>query len=368
MKSYKNIFVWLSLGFVLGFVSCSSNHETIDRIDISPVGIDNPSQALIELINKNGDYINAAHSPYLLDVSDVFYNKADYMLLDLRSQEDYEKGHIDGAIRVERENLLKYMAKNHAENFSKVILLDNTGLESAYAGSIIRAAGYTNCYPMKYGMAVWNSTFAKAWTNNLKSDFSSKLETKNYPKAKKSKLPTIKTNATTASGILEEQASKALSANFIVSAKDVMANKEDYYIINYWPTKRYEAGHLPSAVNYAPKSSLKLSSDLTTIPTNKKVALYCYTGSNASAVIGYLRLLGYDAYAINYGANGFMNSFLKQNKWHAFDISEKGNNFPTTKGPKASLKKEAKGGSASAPPPAPVVKRKKKSAGGGGCD
>ncbi len=369
MYNYRRIFIWLSLVLIVGFSSCTNESKIVPKIDISSIAIDNSSNALIELIQKNGDYINAKHSPYLLDVSDVYYNSNDYLKLDLRSQDEYEKGHIDGAIRVERKNLLSYLKKNHPENFSKVILIDNTGFESAYAASILRAAGYSQVYPLKFGMAVWSNKFASAWTNNLKSVYSNKLETESNKKGKKNKLPKLNVKASTVPAILEERASKSLNEDFLIDVESIMQNPSDYYIVNYWPKNKYSEGHLPGAKNFKPKASLKMKANLLNLPTNKKIALYCYTGSSASAVVGYLRLLGYDAYSIKFGANSFMYNTLKAKKWHAFDIAEKGNNYPVTTGPKASSKKEVKSGAKSnTPPPAPVVKRKKKEAGGGGCD
>jgi rhodanese-related sulfurtransferase len=87
----------------------------------------------------------------------------------------------------------------------------------------------------------------------------------------------------------------------------VFGNLSNYYIINYWPAAQYAApGHIPGAMQYTPKESLKLAADLKTLPTNKTIVVYCYTGQTSSHLVAYLRLLGYDAKTLMYGTNGMI--------------------------------------------------------------
>jgi len=44
---------------------------------------------------------------------------------------------------------------------------------------------------------------------------------------------------------------------------------------------------------------------LATLPKDKKIVVYCYTGQNASWVVGGLRMLGYDAYNLSFGMAGW---------------------------------------------------------------
>jgi len=49
---------------------------------------------------------------------------------------------------------------------------------------------------------------------------------------------------------------------------------------------------------------MKLAVDLKTLPTNKPIVAYCYTGQNSSFLAAYLRLLGYDVKSLLFGVNG----------------------------------------------------------------
>ncbi len=49
---------------------------------------------------------------------------------------------------------------------------------------------------------------------------------------------------------------------------------------------------------------------LNTLPTNKKIAVYCYTGQTSAHVAAYLRVLGYDAKSILFGVNGMAHDTM----------------------------------------------------------
>ena len=51
---------------------------------------------------------------------------------------------------------------------------------------------------------------------------------------------------------------------------------------------------------------MKYEVDLTTLPTDKSIAVYCYTGQTSAFLTAYLRLLGYDAKSVLYGTNAMI--------------------------------------------------------------
>jgi rhodanese-related sulfurtransferase len=57
-------------------------------------------------------------------------------------------------------------------------------------------------------------------------------------------------------------------------------------------------------MQYTPKADLKMSTFLKTLSTEKPVVVYCYTGQTSSHVAAFLRVVGYDAKSLLYGANG----------------------------------------------------------------
>jgi rhodanese-related sulfurtransferase len=342
MKMYKNIIGILLVFISISFSSCTEATIESREASINIPKIDNQSEAIVNFFSNNGDYINGVHSPYLISVDEVKDNLNNYLLIDTRYHEDYVKGHVDGAINVDREKIIGFLKSINIYQYEKIIIIDNTGQGAAYVASILRAIGYGSVFPMKYGMSAWNKEFANHWVNNVGDRPSSIVTKKVYKKAKKGKLPQINTKGITISEILELRANQEINYNFSITIDNLIPNMDDYYIINYWPKSAYEQAHLKGARWYQPKKSININTDLTTIPANKKVLVYCYTGQNSSAVVGYLRLLGYDAYSLRFGSNSFMHQAAIKNGWHGYIAKDKVNNFPLVVGESPSKKKKAK--------------------------
>lgn len=74
------------------------------------------------------------------------------MLIDVRSNQEYEEGHLNGAINISIYNL-----KNEIENLVKnkeklIILYCSSGHRSKKAKEILENLGYTNVYNLKNGI------------------------------------------------------------------------------------------------------------------------------------------------------------------------------------------------------------------------
>jgi len=342
MKKFNKILGILLVFIAVAFSSCTET--TIDSkqatIDISPIV--NQPQAIVNFFNNSGDYINDSYSPYLLSVDDVKDNIDKYLLIDSRYHEDYVKGHIDGAINVDREMIIDFLKSINIYQYEKIIIIDNTGQGAAYITSILRAIGYGSVYGMKYGMGSWNKLFSDNWKANIGNKYSNYINDEYVKKAPKGKVPEFKTKGRTISEILELRAKEEIKYNFSITIDNLIPNIDDYYIVNYWSKANYDKAHLKGAHWYQPKKSLNINQDLSTLPTNKKIVVYCYTGHQGSAVVGYLRLLGYDAYNLRYGANSFMHKAALEHGWHAYIAKEKVHEYPLVVGENPSKKKEAK--------------------------
>ena len=95
-----------------------------------------------------------------------------------------------------------------------------------------------------------------------------------------------------------------------------MCIRDSYYIVNYWPVAEYDQGHVEGSIQYTPKNDLKLATFIKTLPTNKIIVVYCYTGQTSAQVATYLRLLGYDAKSLQFGANRLFYETVPASKWN----------------------------------------------------
>ena len=374
MKNITYILLSFAISFSILFSSCGSGGlKKVKELSDSTSVIANESDALFTLLEKSGNFINQKKIPTMLPVGKVTAGKKNFHIIDIRKHKDYVEGHLDGAVNVSLEELFDYMKnKISASTYEKIVFVCYSNHKASYAAMMFRLLGYDNVYSVKWGMSACNkATAEKKWMKNISNEFASKLETKGNPKGAKGNYPTIKTGAKTAYGILEARVKELLKKhNFKVKAKDVFADPSKYYIINYWKLADYAKGHIPGAVQYNPKKSLTRNSELSTLPTDKPIAVYCFTGQHAAFVTAYLQVLGYDAYVIPYSANGFMHNALNSLKiGHAYDAKKHFKQLPLVKGelPSIIVEEQQANDSEEEDNTAPIIIKKDEKEEEGGC-
>lgn len=331
MKKLKFAFLLALLPALLWLAACGgAANEQAANTDSATLQL-NETEMLLQYLDKSGDFINSPDVPALIKATEVFENIGNplYLYIDLRKQEDYLAGHVNGALNVGQADLLAYFNTDcQPGSYNKIVLICYSGQQAAFATGLLRMMGYANVYAMKWGMSAWNAKLAEdKWTKNLSSHLADKLDTVTYPKAPKGELPQLNTGKKTGLEILEVRAARLLKTAFKdVSRKldDYQADPSKYYLVNYWPADKYQAGHLPNATQYTPKKSFSPTADLATLPTSKPILVYCFTGQHAAFAAAYLQVLGYDAYTMVYGANAFMHSTMVAggDPWSPFTKAE----------------------------------------------
>ena len=373
----KYIYKYLIIAVVtLPFIAaCNSNSSSDKKEIIVEVAQNvNETELLYNFIEKSGDIINSDATPAILSADNVNNDLSKYLVLDIRSKNAYVDGHIDGSIQVDVKNLFDFLQKEVSPaNYDKIVLACYSGQTAAYYASLLRLAGYGNVYSLKYGMSGWSKKITpNKWADNISNKYLSTIETKGNSKGKKGDVPAIKTGETSGFNIMSARIKSIAEEGFkpaIVKVDAVMQNSDNYYIINYWPMDNYVLGHLPGAIQFQPKKTLKKDKSLTNLPTDKPIAVYCYTGQHSAFVAAYLRVLGYDARTILYGANGFMHNKMMTEIGHAFDPLKNISDYPLIAGEKPSLKTTTPTTSnkTEAKPVSTPPKKKKKEAEEGGC-
>ncbi|NOZ48306.1 MAG: rhodanese-like domain-containing protein [Chlorobi bacterium] len=184
--------------------------------------------------------------------------------------------------------------------------------------------GYDKAYSMLWGMCSWDSTFMGPWQSNMTNTYATQFTSDATAKGEVGELPVLSTGKESGQDILEARVNYLLTnenegfGGASISNSVVFDNLDNYYIINYWPEADYTGiGHIPGATQYTPKESIKLSTDLKTIPTDKTVVVYCYTGQTSAFLTAYLRLIGYDAKSLKFGTNGMIYDEMTAHKFSA---------------------------------------------------
>lgn len=229
----------------------------------------------------------------------------DPYIIDYRSATDFASGHIKGAVNMPLADLMSKVKDGTVPNNKAILNVCYTGQNSSVATSVLNMLGY-EAQSLLFGMCSVDTSIngAKNWLNQIAADeragdlvstASTTITTYDFP--------TLATGKETAEDIVMERFS---ASGWTKSADDVWDNKANYFIINYWPEAEYVTpGHIPGAYQFTPQMSLKSTEKLNLLPTDKPIVVYCYTGQTSAQVATYLRILGYDAYSLLYGTNGF---------------------------------------------------------------
>ena len=123
---------------------------------------------------------------------------------------------------------------------------------------------------------------------------------------------------------------KNISADALYDNLNDGDDSNDPYIISVRSKEHYDLGHIPGAV-WMDAKTLFTTDNLATLPTDKQIVVYCYTGQTASQVASALNMLGYDAYNLLFGFGAWNMDANAGSKW--FDETVSGQDYPTTTEP-----------------------------------
>lgn len=316
-KLYYLLYLFIAATFVFFNVGCSEDDPVTP-----PVTVNETEELIKYLESTDGGYINNA-APAVIAASAVntdILAGANIAIIDVRSAADYATGHIDGAVNVAIADIVTYYKNNNLSSKSKVIVTCYTGQSAGLAVAALRLSGYTNVSSLKWGMCSW--AYPTSWNNAKLYGQTTPITKQMTANAKNTagNLPTFtSTGKTTGAEIFESRLATVLTEGFTaigITRETVFTNLSNYYIVNYWPVAEYDLGHIDGAIQYTPRSDLKLATFLKTLPTNKTILVYCYTGQTSAQVATYLRLLGYDAKSLQFGANRLFYDTVPASKWN----------------------------------------------------
>lgn len=302
---------WILLPLLLGgMVACDDDNGT----EPLPEPLDE-AEVLVTYLEATRGY--DVQGGFVIKSTDVHTNvltEADQYVIDIRAAADYNAGHIEGAVNVAFDELDAHLASMSPapSTYDVIVIACYSGQTAAYATGILRAMGYENVKSMKWGMSSWHADFSGSWVNNRSNARATEFETGASPaKSAEGELPTLNTGFEDGPSILAARAAAVLDAGFgpaKLTNADLFQDLDGHYIMNFWPASLYEnTGHVPGAILYDPSTTPWLSTTyLKTLPTDEPVVTYCYTGQTSAYITGYLRVLGYDAKTLLFGANGMI--------------------------------------------------------------
>lgn len=229
-------------------------------------------------------------------------------ILDIRQPDVYAKGHIKGAINIPfgtaiSDNLEKIPADK------PVMVYCYTGQTAGQTVALLNMAGF-NAKSVNLG---WNLGISKVEgvadvTETTENALPANVTTAKIDPALKDAISKYFAGLADVKG--------TTYANYKISeddAKKLLDTKDQSVMfLSIRSAKDYAEGHIEGALNIPFAKGMQES--FNTLPKDKKIIVYCYTGQTAGQTVAGLRLLGYDAVSLNAGMgtkatapNGWLN-------------------------------------------------------------
>lgn len=214
----------------------------------------------------------------------------DMIIIDIRKPEDYAQGHLKGAWNIPYGPAVAE-ALTQIPDDVPVYVNCYTGQTSSQTIALLNVAG-------KYATNIqsgWNNGISKV------EGFEAYIDTEEVaiPDDSYDVDPAI---ADAIAAYYKEATSNTIASfNFKAESLNelVEAESEDYTILSIRQAADFEKGHIAGASNIPFAKGMQ--EQLVTLPADKPVVVYCYTGQTSSQTTAILRLLGYEAYSLSGG-------------------------------------------------------------------
>lgn len=292
------------------------------------------SAEILDFIESRGDYINSSEVPSIVSPFEVITNIDQYLILDIRSTDKFAKGRIEGAVNVKHYNLISYLDSININLYPKIVIVSETGQAAAYYNSFLRLYGFYNTFSLEFGMDLWNSEFGQLWSRSRDEEFRpNTYDNRTVQKPDFSELPKISfPEGNSIEEKIKGRINELMKEEFIDTSLKInsdaainfpsLYNNYDYsknifenvFIICYGTTDLYyipktgeldNPGHPKGSVLYVssyPINELRTTMSLQTIPNNQQIVIYSENGILSAYATAYLRLLGYNARSVLFGA------------------------------------------------------------------
>ena len=303
MKRLKSKFSVISLALImsLSLAACAPSQEPAQEAPQAPVESTETEQVEEADVVKdaaNAYFANMPENIYKIDEKELVEKvkaEEDILVVDIRSNEDYNKGHLKNAVNIHWGPAIAENLENLPVD-KDIYLYCYTGQTAGQATALLNMAGY-NVRSINLGWKLGLSnvegieevtqTEAVELVKSTPADIAPEL--KDAIKVYFDELVAAK-GTTYENHKISEDDAKAL-----LDAKD-----ESIQFLSVRKAEDYAKGHIEGAINIPFGKGMQES--FGTLPTDKKIIVYCYTGQTAGQAVAGLRILGYDAVSMNFGA------------------------------------------------------------------
>lgn len=289
------------------------------------------TESFTTIANALLDYVNdGADCPGVYSAADLNDNLALWTVIDIRSAEHFDAGHIAGAYNSSLGELKADVEDGTIPDDKPFVVACYTGQAAGHAKIALEMMGYEDTKSLLFGMSSWNTSLDN-WTGGTGNTLGTAETDANNDELVFHNYPTLDGET------LDARVDAMLTAGFKgISYTSIEDHLGNYFVINYFGEADYLGeggsgvpGHIPGAYQFTPYASMDIDEMLGNIPNDMPVVVYCWTGQHSSQITAYLNMLGYEAYSLTFGSNNLFHDDLTAHKW----TSAAQNDFPLTDPP-----------------------------------
>lgn len=213
-----------------------------------------------------------------------------YFVLDVRQLDEYESGHIEGAVNIPIRDLAKNLHLLPPLD-TPILVYCSAGHRGAIGLMALDLLGYENIISLRGGLRAW-------------SDGGFPLVAESTPETEPGPFPEVDADVwTTVDAYLS-----SLPEGFSVISADnlnlAQIEGEEFFLIDVREPAEYEAGHIPGAVNMPTRQFGEFMSELPA--TDAPIIVYGSVGHRGTLVMTALQMLGYtDVRNVGFGTDAW---------------------------------------------------------------
>jgi rhodanese-related sulfurtransferase len=224
----------------------------------------------------------------------------DPFLVDIRAPADWANGHIPGTINIVGKELFNPDNLAKLPKDQAIVVNCYSGQTASQVTAALNMMGY-DAYNLLYAVPSWGTN--DKVTYSFTADQSANYKVSTEPTQLEGNFPAPQPLGNT----VEAAAQAYFPGGFkAIKAADLFANlndgdpSNDPIILDTRSADDYALGHIPGAVNVSAKTLFD-AENLAKLPADRQIVPVCYSGQTASQITAALRLLGYDAYNLQFG-------------------------------------------------------------------
>jgi rhodanese-related sulfurtransferase len=228
----------------------------------------------------------------------------DPFILSVRSPEHYALGHIPGAYNIPWKTIADPGNLAALPFDRQIVVYCYTGHTGQVAATLLRIFGY-DAVNLKYGMMGWTDDdevlatgrYVEAPGYPVSTEAVEATETFTPPALATGEAEAIDIAIASAQAFLPEW-SPVVGPDAVFENLSDGDTANDPFILSVRSAEHYALGHIEGAVNIGWKA---LAENLDKLPTDRQIAVYCYTGHTGQVGATVLALFGYDVTNIKWG-------------------------------------------------------------------